>query len=116
MQKPEPPYTEQYPKYRVPTYYKRSLDWNLLAILNILNAGFFAFVELRLVSSSCTVDRGSTTCGLGGLALFFSAWLAVILCLKGLFTMNRTEKSLRWLTIGVPSIQMLIFTIIWLIW
>ncbi|XSG75967.1 hypothetical protein ACP8Y2_02990 [Herpetosiphon llansteffanensis] len=116
MQEPEPPYDKQHPKYRVPTYYKSSIDWNLLVILNSLNAGFFAIVELLLVSSPCSVYRGSAICGLGGLALFFSACLAVILCLKGLFNINRTAKSLRWLTIGLPSIQMLIFTIIWFIW
>ncbi len=103
----------QKPEYHVPTNPKKpKFEWRFSVILNILNTGFFIIVAALVYGGACGVDREAVCRGMSGMALLWSGGLAAILFLNGLLSITRTSPFMRWFTIGLPLIPILMVIIL----
>lgn len=105
------------PKYHVPEIPKQSrLGVIILAILDILNTGFFCIVYFSIIGGACGVDSEAVCRGMLALALVISGIFSIVLLLIGFILIKQTSPLLRWITLGLPCLTILSFIILWLMW
>ncbi|MBM7843833.1 hypothetical protein JOD20_002467 [Herpetosiphon giganteus] len=105
------------PKYHVPEIPKQSrLGVIILAILDILNTGFFGLVYFSIIVGACGVDREAVCRGMLALALVISGIFSIILLVIGFILIKQTSILLRWITLVLPCLTVLSFIILWFIW
>ncbi|WP_124033469.1 hypothetical protein [Herpetosiphon llansteffanensis] len=98
--------------YHVPTNPKKpKFEWRFSVILNILNTGFFLVVATLLVGGACGVDREAVCRGMSGMALMASCGLAALLLFYGVYRFDHTSAFMRWFTIGLPLIPIILIVI-----
>ncbi|XSG75966.1 hypothetical protein ACP8Y2_02985 [Herpetosiphon llansteffanensis] len=105
--------------YHVPTNLKNpKLGITVLAILDILNTSLFSIGFFSLRSGACGVDRDGICGVMISIGLLISAGLAVILLAIGIgfLYFYKIPTFMRWMTLGLPCLTILSFSILWLLW
>ncbi len=92
------------PEYYVPhNQAKTTFGIKILCFFNVASVGLFGYGLINLITCNTSI------CGFASLiGLFIPSLISsIVLLLLGIYRFNKTPKTLRWITLGLPLIPML---------
>ncbi|KPL86114.1 hypothetical protein [Herpetosiphon geysericola] len=101
--------------YHVPTNPKKpKLGIMIVASLNILNTSLFGIGFFSLKVGTCDFDREGICISMIFLGLIMSVIFSLALLVIGFILIKQTSPLMRWIMLGLPTIELVVGTI-WLL-